>query len=853
MAGVPEAYWSRAPEDVLASMGSSAAGLGEAEAAEREEAYRHLRLGRARRASPLLLLLNQFRSPTTLLLLGATLLSLALGDLPDAAIILVIVGVSGLLGFYQEYRASDAIAALTARVRATAPVLRSGREIEVDLDEVVPGDLLRLEAGRTIAGDARIVEATDLYVDESALTGETFPVEKEASPVPADAPLAERTSALYLGTHVVSGTATAVVVAVGRETEFGRISERLRTAPPETDFERGVRHFGYLLVQLTTLLVFGIFTINVFLARPFVDSLLFALALAVGLTPQLLPAIISVNLATGARRMAAKQVIVRQLTSIENFGAMTLLCADKTGTMTEGVVRVQSADDLEGSPSDRVLRLVYLNSAFETGFANPIDEAVRLLRPIDLAAYTKRDEVPYDFIRKRLSIVVESTDGWLMITKGALNRVLDVCTTAERPDGTLVPIGDERQRILDRFGAFSGQGYRVLGIAYRPVPPGTDIQAVDETSMTFAGFLVLHDPVKPDAAATVAELAQLGIRLCLVTGDNPLVAAHAARQVLGRKPDVVTGGDLQAMTDEALRARVPTVDVFAAVEPNQKERIILALKRSGAVVGYIGDGINDAPALHAADVGISVESAVDVAKEAAQIVLLEKDLGVLVEGVREGRVTFANTLKYIFMATSANFGNMFSMAGASLFLPFLPLLPKQILLTNLLTDLPETTIATDTVDPELIDRPRSWDLGFIKRFMLVFGLLSSVFDFMTFGVLLFLLHATPEQFRTGWFLESVVSAALIVLVVRSRRPFYRSRPGRQLRLATGTIVVVAIALPYTPLASLLGLVSLPTSVLAAMGAVVLLYIGSAEMVKQAFYRSAAPTGRWQAWLRRRLP
>lgn len=839
MAGTPEAYWSQAPDEVLARLGSSAAGLDEAEAARRREAYRHLRLGRERRASPLLLLLNQFRSPTTLLLLGATLLSLALGDLLDAAIILVIIGVSGLLGFYQEYRASDAVAALTARVRATAPVLRSGRETAVDVDEVVPGDLLHLEAGRTIAGDARIVEATDLYVDESALTGETFPVEKAATPVPADAPLAERASALYLGTHVVSGTATAVVVAVGRETEFGRISDRLRTAPPETDFERGIRHFGYLLVQLTALLVFGIFTINVYLARPFVDSLLFALALAVGLTPQLLPAIISVNLATGARRMAAKQVIVRQLTSIENFGAMTLLCSDKTGTLTEGVVQVRSADDLAGAPSDRVLRLVFLNSAFETGFTSPIDEAVRALRPFDLAAYTKRDEVPYDFVRKRLSILVETADGWLMTTKGALDRVLDVCTTAERPDGEIVPIDVERQRILDRLAALSDEGYRVLGVAYRRVPPGTDIQAADERGMTFAGFLVLHDPVKADAAATVAELARLGIRLCLVTGDNPLVAAHAARKVLGRAPDVVSGGDLQEMSDEALRARAPTVDVFAAVEPNQKERIILALKRSGAVVGYIGDGINDAPALHAADVGISVESAVDVAKEAAQIVLLEKDLGVLVEGVREGRVTFANTLKYIFMATSANFGNMFSMAGASLFLPFLPLLPKQILLTNLLTDLPEMTIATDTVDPELVERPRSWDLGFIKRFMLVFGLLSSVFDFMTFGVLLFLLHATPEQFRTGWFLESVVSAALIVLVVRSRRPFFRSRPGRQLRTATGAIAVVAVALPYTPLAPLLGLVPLPPSVLGAMGVVVLLYIGSAEMVKRAFYHRLA--------------
>lgn len=839
MAGTQGTYWSQTPEEVLTRFGSSVEGLDGAEAVRRQRAVRPLLLGREERASPLRLLLHQFRSPTTLLLLGATLLSLALGDLVDAAIILVIVGVSGLLGYYQEYRASDAVAALTARVRASAPVLRDGREVDVPVEEVVPGDLLRLEAGRTIPGDARIVEATNLYVDESALTGETFPVEKAATPVSADAPLAKRASSLYLGTHVVSGTGTAVVVAIGRETEFGRISDRLRTAPPETDFERGVRHFGYLLVELTALLVVGIFAINVYLARPVVDSLLFALALAVGLTPQLLPAIISVNLATGARRMAARKVIVRQLTSIENFGAMTLLCADKTGTLTEGTVRVRSADDLAGRPSDRVLRLVYLNSAFETGFANPIDEAVRALRPVDLAAYTRRDEVPYDFVRRRLSILVESHDGWLMITKGALDRVLEVCTTVERPDGSIAPIAEEWQRILDRLTTISGQGCRVLGVAYRRVPPGTDLRAADEMEMTFAGFLVLHDPVKEDAAATVAELARLGIRLCLVTGDNPLVAAHAARQVLGREPVVVSGSDLQAMSDGALRARAPTVDAFAAVEPNQKERIILALKRSGGVVGYIGDGINDAPALHAADVGISVEGAVDVAKESAQIVLLEKDLGVLVEGVREGRITFANTLKYIFMATSANFGNMFSMAGASLFLPFLPLLPKQILLTNLLTDLPEMTIATDTVDPETVERPRSWDLGFIRRFMLVFGLLSSVFDFMTFGVLLLLLHATPEEFRTGWFIESVVSAALIVLVVRSRRPFFRSRPGRQLRIATGAIAVVAVVLPFTPLGPLLGFVPPPLPVLAAMGMIVLLYIVSAEGVKRAFYHRKA--------------
>ncbi len=787
----------------------------------------------------LLLLLSQFKSPIILILIFAALLSVFLHDATDAVIILLIVLISGCLGFWQERGAADAVQKLLAVVQIKATCERDGKPVDVRTDEVVPGDILVLHAGDIVPADSLILESKDLFVNEAALTGETFPTEKSVATLPPDTPLAKRSNSLFLGTNVVSGTATAVAALTGRATEFGKVSQTLTHKPPETEFERGIRQFGYLLMEVTLLLVLGIFAANVYFHRPVLESLLFSLALAVGLTPQLLPAIISINLAHGAKRMAEQKVIVKRLAAIENFGSMDVLCTDKTGTLTEGTVRLHSAVDVGGQDSEKVLLFAFLNAHFQSGYANPIDEAIVGFRPQDVSGDTKLDEEPYDFVRKRLSVLVTHGGKHLMVTKGALANVLDVCSTAETADGKAVPLDPLKTQIQTQFEAFSGQGYRTLGVAYRDLGTETVIGKDHEAGMTFLGFLTLFDPLQSNVVQSLQSLRDLGVSLKLITGDNALVAATVSKQAGLTNPQIVTGGDLRSMSLEALTQRAPSVDVFAEVEPNQKERIILALKKAGHAVGYMGDGINDASALHAADVGISVANAVDVAKEAADIVLLEKDLAVLAAGVREGRITFANTIKYVFMATSANFGNMFSMAGASLFLSFLPLLPKQVLLTNLMTDFPEMTIATDSVDPEAVARPRRWDIKFIRRFMVVFGLVSSVCDYLTFGVLLWLMHASTAQFRTGWFLESVVTASLIVLVIRTRKRFYLSRPSTPLLLATLAIVALVLVLPYTPLAHLFGFVPLPAVFLLVLGGIMVFYVATAETAKAIFYRHMA--------------
>jgi Mg2+-importing ATPase len=795
-------------------------------------------LERQRRRGSWIILLSQFKSPIILLLLFAAVLSAFLGDSTDMGIIFAIVLISGVLGFWQERGAAQAVAKLLAMVQVKVTVLRGGAAVEVPLEQVVPGDVVVLDAGDLVPGDCLLLDSTDLYVDEATLTGETFPVEKTVGVLPAATALSGRTNSVFMGTHVVSGVAHALVVKTGQNTEFGAISQSLQARSPETEFEHGVRRFGYFLMEVTLVLVLGIFFFNVLLHKPPLDSFMFSLALAVGLTPQLLPAIISVNLAHGAKRLAEEKVIVKRLASIENFGSMDVLCSDKTGTLTQGQVKMHGALDLEGKDSDRVLLYAYLNAINETGFANPIDEAVRTFGKRDVAAWKKLDEVPYDFTRKRLTIVV--TDGGdgqgnLMITKGALPQVLAVCTQAEK-GGQTVALDGIREQVDQRYHELSDQGFRLLGIAYKRIGATTDITKDEEKEMVLLGLLAFFDPPKPEVAKTITDLAKLGISLKIITGDNRLVAASVSRQVGLPSPRVLAGPDLHALSDAALAQQVSSVDIFAEVEPNQKERLILALRKAGHVVGYMGDGINDASALHAADVGISVNSAVDVAKEAAQIVLLEQDLSVVVAGVQEGRRTFANTLKYVYMATSANFGNMFSMAGASLFLPFLPLLPKQVLLMNLLTDFPEMTIATDSVDPELVETPRRWRVADIRNFMLVFGTLSSVFDYATFAVLVLLLHANEKLFQTGWFVESVVSAALIVLVVRTRRPAFRSRPSKYLLGTTLAVVAGAIILPFTALGGLFGFVPLPPIFLPYLAGIVLAYIGGAEVAKHYFYR-----------------
>jgi Mg2+-importing ATPase len=688
--------------------------------------------------------------------------------------------------------------------------------------------------------------STDLFVDESSLTGESYPAEKRAGDLPPDTPLAQRSNALFQGSHVVSGWARAVVVETGSRTMFGEIAERLRLRPPETEFERGIRRFGGLLIQITLLLVIAIFGINVYLHRPVVDSFLFALALAVGLTPELLPAIVSLTLARGAQQMAASRVIVRRLNSIEDFGSMNVLCSDKTGTLTEGIVRLHAALDSDGNPSPEVLLYAQLNAAFESGFPNPIDDALRQMPCPARGAYTKVDEVPYDFIRKRLSVVVEGTAPsadtrhHTMITKGALRNVIEACVdvrTRLGPGGDrTVPVADVRARLQERFETYSAEGYRVLGVAVRDVSDDPVINKDDEQQMTFVGFLLLDDPPKAGALEAIAELRTLGVALKIITGDNRLVAGRMGRHMGVERPAVLTGEELRGLSDTALLQRVGEVDIFAETEPNQKERILTALRKAGNVVGYLGDGINDASALHAADVGISVEGAVDVAKEAADIVLLQRDLGVLAQGVRLGRQTFANTLKYVFITTSANFGNMVSMAGASLFLPFLPLLPKQILLNNFLSDVPSMTIATDSVDREQVDRPRRWDIRFVRNFMLVFGLVSSVFDYLTFGILFYWLRATEREFQTGWFLESLMTELFIVLVIRTRRPFFRSRPGTLLIAATLGVAGTTLFLPYTPIGAVFGLAPLPPGVVLTLAGVTGGYLVASELAKGWFFR-----------------
>jgi Mg2+-importing ATPase len=674
------------------------------------------------------------------------------------------------------------------------------------------------------------------------LTGETFPVEKKVAAAAGDvaetAGLAERINCVFMGTSVRSGTAHALIVQTGATTAFGQIAERLKLRPPETEFEHGIRRFGYLLTVVMLTLVVATFAINVFFQRPAIEALLFAIALAVGMAPELLPAIISINLAKGAQVMAKSGVIVRRLSAIENLGSMDVLCTDKTGTLTAGVVQLDGALDVQGQPSAVVLRDAYLNAFFQTGLANALDEAILAKAQAEnlAAAESKIDEIPYDFVRKRLSIVIEEEDGQhRLITKGALDNVLAVCTQVQEDQGPVPFDPAQEKQIRQRYAAWSAQGYRVLGVATKPVALTENLAHSDECDLIFRGFLIFFDPPKPSVEQTLRDLTRLGVQVKIITGDNRLVATHVAETVGLPVSGLLTGAEIGTMSDEALWQRAKTTTIFAEIDPNEKERIILALRKMGHVVGYMGDGINDAPALHAADVGISVDTAVDVAKEAADFVLLKQDLDVLRQGIEEGRRTFANTLKYVFTTTSANFGNMFSMAGASLFLPFLPLLAKQILLNNFLSDFPSLTIATDNVDPELVEKPRRWDIKFIRDIMIIFGLISSVFDFLTFGVLIFIVKAAPAEFRTGWFVESLMTELLITLVLRTRRSIFKSKPSFYLWLSTLAVTIVAVAIPYLPFGPLLGFTPLPLYALLLLLVITALYVVVSEVAKRLYF------------------
>jgi len=832
-----DAFWQLPPERAFERVASTPAGLSAADAQARLARFGPNTMQRRRRTDALSLLVRQFQSPIILILVVATVLSGLLGDVTDATIILAIIVLSGLLGFWQERGAARSVEALLAAVLVRAEVLRDGAIVEVPVRDVVPGDVVILNAGDVVPGDCLVVESRTLLADEAALTGETYPIEKLPGVVPVDSPLGSRTNSLFMGTHVASGSGSALVMRTGLATEFGRVSSRLRERPIVTGFERGLTAFGFLLVRAMVVLVVAVFAVNLLLHRPLIDSALFSLALAVGLTPQLLPAIVTISLSQGARQMARQRVIVKRLDAIEDFGAMSILATDKTGTMTDGVVVLQGALDIDGRPSDRVRRLAYLNAAFQTGFNNPIDQAIVAAAQQDLAGAKRLDELPYDFTRKRLSVLVSEGGATRIVTKGALESILAACSHADAPTGDPVALLSVEESIMGHYESLSSQGFRVLGVATREAAGATRLVAADENDLTFVGFLTLLDPPKSGADATLRELAAAGISVRMITGDNRLVAAHVGGMVGLDPTSALTGADVDRLDDASLAVLARQTAIFAEIEPIQKERVIHALRASGEVVGYLGDGINDAPALHAADVGLSVDTAVDVAKEAAAIVLLDKDLGVLLHGVRQGRQTFANTMKYVFVTTSANFGNMLSLAAAAAFLPFLPLLADQILLLNFLSDFPATTIATDSVDPEQLQRPHRWDIRFVRNFMILFGGISSVFDLLTFGMLRIGFSADATLFRSGWFLESVATEIAVLLVLRTRRTFFRSRPSRLLLISSLAVAAVTVAIPYSPLAGLLGLDGPPVPILAALAIITALYVGATELAKRRFYPS----------------
>ncbi|MGE5027614.1 MAG: magnesium-translocating P-type ATPase, partial [Betaproteobacteria bacterium] len=764
------------------------------------------------------------------------------GEMASFLIISAMVLMSVTLDTIQEYRAGRAAERLKQSVAVRATVLRAGRRVEIPLSGVVPGDVVLLSAGDAIPADGCLLEATDFFVNQALLTGEAYPVEKRVVETPgAGGDFSAATNAVFMGTSVISGSARMLVSRTGTATALGEIADSLAVTPDPTSFERGARQFGMLIMRLTVLLVLFVLLVNTVFHRPLLESFLFAIALAVGLTPELLPMVISVTLARGALRMAQKQVVVKRLTAVQDLGAMDVLCTDKTGTLTEGCIRLERHVDPQGRESERVLELAYLNSHFETGLKSPLDDAILAHEEIDVGGWRKIDEVPFDFERRRVSVLVEKEGIRQLAVKGAPEDVLSLCAFCEAEGGAPVAFdAAARERARQVFEDLGREGFRVLGIAWRSVPQDHPHAVVsDETGLVFAGFAAFLDPPKASAAQAIADLAQYGVAVKVVTGDHELVTRHICTELGLPISGVLTGDEIHAMGDDALRAAVEKANLFCRVSPAQKNRVILALQARGHVVGYLGDGINDAPSLHSADVGISVDGAVDVAKEAASMILLEHDLGVLHDGVLEGRRTSGNVMKYIMMGTSSNFGNMFSMAGATLIIPFLPMLPVQILLNNFLYDVSEIAIPLDNVDEGYLARPREWDMTFIRNFMLAVGPVSSLFDFLTFYVMLEVFHAGEALFHTGWFVESMATQVLVIFVIRTHLNPLSSRPHPWLIATSLGVVATAVALPYTSAGGALGLVPLPAGFFGVLAALVVVYLLAVEGVKRAFYRRYA--------------
>jgi Mg2+-importing ATPase len=837
-------FWRTPLPELFALLGSRPSGLTAEEAAAQLTRYGPNTLHVARKHTFMRLFVSRFRSPLVILLLVASTISALTGDVVSSTIVICMALLSVVLDAVQEYRAGEAAERLKQSVAVQVDVLRGGAATTVPAAGVVPGDVVLLSAGDLVPADGRALETYDCFANQALLTGEPYPVEKHADAAAPSVPLNEAANVLFMGTSVVSGSARVLVCRSGSETALGEISKSLSVEPPPTAFEQGARSFGLLVLRLAVLMTLFVIFVNTAQHRPWLESFLFAVALAVGLTPELLPMIVSVTLSRGALRMAAKKVIVKRLAAIHDLGSMNVLCTDKTGTLTESRIRLEQHLDPLGRSTTRALELAYLNSYFETGLKSPLDEAILRHGEIEPRGWTKIDEVPFDFQRRRVSVLLARQDGTrILVIKGAFEDILRCAASYEGagPDDLRPLDPGARDAMIRRFEALSREGYRVLGIAWKAMPPAWAQAAVgDEAGLVFAGFAAFEDPPKPSAAAALKALAESGVEVKVVTGDTELVTRHVCAEVGLAVKAVMTGPELDALQDEALEARAGDVTLFCRVTPAQKSRVIRALRRRGHVVGFLGDGINDAPSLHAADVAISVDTGVDVAKAAADLILLEHDLSVVHDGVAEGRRTFGNIMKYIMMAMSSNFGNMFSMAGASLFLPFLPMRPVQVLLNNFLYDVSEIPIPMDSVDEEFMRRPRHWDMAFVRKFMLVIGPVSSIFDFLTFYIMLHVFRAGEQLFQTGWFVESLATQVLVIFVIRTRGNPLRSRPSRLLTLTSLGVVAVGALLPITSLGRTLGFVPPPAAFFLILAAMVAMYLGAVQAVKIWFYRRFAP-------------
>lgn len=804
------------------------AGLSGNEAAGRLKLYGLNVIETGKRKHFLLELLSHFKSPLIVILMIATIISYSLGETINASIILFMILISVLIDFFQERDARNAAEKLNETVKSKAIVIRDGKEVELFHEMICLGDIIVLSAGKIVPADARLLYAKDLFVNQSSLTGESFPGNKRSEAFKGDQQsLADLTNMVFMGSSVISGTAKAIVVNTGKSTEFGKIAEKLIMPDTETDFSKGIRDFGYLIMKVTIVLVLFIFLVNAVLKHDLLESFMFSLAVAVGLTPELLPMIMAVTMSKGSAHMAKKGVIVKNLSAIPNFGSMDVLCTDKTGTITEDKIRLVKYVDKDGNDSDSLLLLAYLNSFFQTGIKNPLDEAVVSFRKVDITGYSKKDEIPFDFSRKRMSVVVTFEHKNILICKGAPEEIFKSCLIEESQKATAI-----RQ-----YDALSNDGFRVLAIATRETGSDEVFTKEDESDMTFRGFIAFLDPPKADAAEVIAALNNIGVEVKIITGDNQLVTQKVCREIGLPVNGMMQGHELETLSDDALQQRVKETTIFTRFSPEQKNRVILALKKHHHAVGYMGDGINDAPSLKTADIGISVSSATDVTKEAADIILTEKNLMVLKEGILEGRKTFGNTMKYILMGLSSNFGNMFSVAAATMFLPFLPMLPVQILINNFIYDTSQVMIPTDNVDDSYIKRPQRWDLKMIYRYMIVFGLTSSIFDLLTFYILYAYFEVSEAQFRTGWFLESLATQVLVVFIIRTWHiPFKESMPGKKLVVSALLCLTAGWLLPYLPVASMIGFEPLPNNIMFYIISLIVVYLVAAEFVKQYIYR-----------------